>query len=78
MTRKVRPCKDTDASYALTEGTSDRAWEYKGQKSTPNGPFFGHALERSWPTIFGCTDVSIAERCTPVTPSDCQCLHGDA
>ncbi|GAA5952656.1 hypothetical protein JCM21900_006062 [Sporobolomyces salmonicolor] len=42
----------------------------------PSNPYLGHALERSWPVIFNCTDPNIASRC----PDDrydkeaCQCL----
>ncbi|GAA5859722.1 hypothetical protein JCM1840_006425 [Sporobolomyces johnsonii] len=42
----------------------------------PTNPYLGHALERSWPVIFNCTDPNIASRC----PDDrydkeaCQCF----
>ncbi|GAA5925299.1 hypothetical protein JCM3775_006417 [Rhodotorula graminis] len=41
----------------------------------PSNPFFGHALERSWPVIFNCTDPGVADRCgDDVYDKDaCQC-----
>ncbi|BGP12504.1 hypothetical protein JCM10213_006930 [Rhodosporidiobolus nylandii] len=29
----------------------------------PSNPYLGHALERSWPVIFNCTDPRIADTC---------------
>lgn len=39
-------------------------------------PALGHALERSWPVIMGCTDAGIAERCGEGTYDKevCQCF----
>jgi len=43
---------------------------------TQSNPFFGHALERSWPVIFGCTDPKIAEQCPDNVFDEerCQCF----
>lgn len=42
----------------------------------PANPALGHALERSWPTIFGCVDPGIADRCDEGTYDKevCQCF----
>ncbi|ORY69277.1 hypothetical protein BCR35DRAFT_269785 [Leucosporidium creatinivorum] len=42
----------------------------------PSNPFLGHALERSWPTIFNCTDPRIADLCKDDTydKENCQCF----
>ncbi|KIM81613.1 hypothetical protein PILCRDRAFT_821385 [Piloderma croceum F 1598] len=59
----------------IYDDPEDYHWEYKGQKSSPSSPFFGHVLERSWPTIFRCTDPGIADNCSSHNPHSCQCLH---
>ena len=33
----------------------------------------GHALERSWPTIFDCTDPTISQTCGEGSGPTCQC-----
>jgi hypothetical protein len=54
-------------------------WKYHGEPG-PSNPYLGHALERSWPTIFGCLDPHIADNCgdddtMPDVPDvTCQCL----
>ncbi|GAA6035894.1 hypothetical protein JCM8097_005150 [Rhodosporidiobolus ruineniae] len=41
----------------------------------PAAPFLGHALERSWPVIFNCTDPKLADRCPDeVYDKGCQCM----
>ncbi|POW13014.1 hypothetical protein PSTT_04026 [Puccinia striiformis] len=51
---------------------SEGGWlKWKGATDTgpatnptgPQAPFLGHALERSWPVIFGCTNPDIAASC---------------
>jgi hypothetical protein len=39
-------------------------------------PYLGHALERSWPIIFGCDDPSIADTCHDDNHNvtGCQCF----
>ena len=42
-----------------------------------SNPALGHHLERSWPTLFGCTDTSLPASCEddgPVSKEGCQCL----
>ncbi|WAR60630.1 hypothetical protein PtB15_9B569 [Puccinia triticina] len=41
----------------------------------PRAPFLGHALERSWPVVFGCSDPAVAEACTDDVNDKalCQC-----
>ena len=36
----------------------------------------GHALERSWPAIFNCTDLTIIDSCSTNRPELCQCKDG--
>ncbi|KAH9448034.1 hypothetical protein Pst134EB_022021 [Puccinia striiformis f. sp. tritici] len=64
---------------------SEGGWlKWKGATDTgpatnptgPQAPFLGHALERSWPVIFGCTNPDIAASC-PDEINDklnCQCF----
>ncbi|WWC71206.1 uncharacterized protein I206_105159 [Kwoniella pini CBS 10737] len=43
----------------------------------PSNPTLGHALERSWPMIFNCTDPLIEKQCDEnVQNSHCQCTDG--
>ncbi|GAA5873382.1 hypothetical protein JCM3774_000767 [Rhodotorula dairenensis] len=44
----------------------------------PSNPAFGHAVERAWPFIFGCTDARLVETCPDEEsdPTKCQCLDG--
>lgn len=43
----------------------------------PSNPYFGHAMERAWPTIFGCTDPSISDTCggENYNITGCQCCE---
>ncbi|EDR15324.1 uncharacterized protein LACBIDRAFT_301450 [Laccaria bicolor S238N-H82] len=59
----------------IYDDAGDKEWEWSGSKSSPSSPFFGHALERSWPTIFGCVDVLVSRRCSLSSPESCQCTH---
>jgi len=59
----------------IYEDAEDQAWEYRGHKSSPSSPFFGHAVERSWPVIFNCTDPTIADSCSAENSVSCQCVH---
>ncbi|KAG0146758.1 hypothetical protein CROQUDRAFT_500119 [Cronartium quercuum f. sp. fusiforme G11] len=45
-------------------------------KRGPSSPFLGHALERSWPIIFGCDDPALAEICPDevIDIEKCQCF----
>lgn len=62
---------------------SEGEWfKWKGnadpEAKTPNdpvNPFLGHALERSWPVIFGCEDPGVADRCFDESTDAraCQC-----
>ncbi|GAA5861195.1 hypothetical protein JCM8547_008515 [Rhodosporidiobolus lusitaniae] len=57
--------------WLYTEGAH---FNWHGTMSRAN-PYLGHALERSWPVIFNCTDPKLADRC----PDDrydntCQCF----
>ncbi|EGG07605.1 uncharacterized protein MELLADRAFT_35443 [Melampsora larici-populina 98AG31] len=64
----------SEGSWFTWKGSTDQ-----GPASNPKGPvspFFGHALERSWPLIFGCVDPSIAEICSDevIDSEKCQCF----
>lgn len=56
-------------------------WAYHGEMGTSN-PFLGHAMERSWPLIFGCNNASIVDDCQKIPEKEqtkplrenCQCL----
>nr|XP_019045123.1 hypothetical protein I302_07039 [Kwoniella bestiolae CBS 10118]OCF24053.1 hypothetical protein I302_07039 [Kwoniella bestiolae CBS 10118] len=50
-------------------------WIYKEGwwNNEPSNPTLGHALERSWPMIFNCTDGTIA-KCEEGHDHHCQCL----
>ncbi|GAA93548.1 uncharacterized protein L969DRAFT_104572 [Mixia osmundae IAM 14324] len=50
-------------------------WSYWGGPISPSNPLFGHALERSWPAIFNCSDATIASQCNDKSadPELCQC-----
>lgn len=43
----------------------------------PTNPYFGHAMERAWPTIFGCTDPNISNTCggENYNITGCQCCE---
>ncbi|BGP36467.1 hypothetical protein JCM10449v2_000368 [Rhodotorula kratochvilovae] len=58
--------------WTHTEGAS---FEWGGTMG-PSNPFLGHALERSWPAIFNCTDPGIADRCGDEVydKEACQCF----
>ncbi|TNY23199.1 hypothetical protein DMC30DRAFT_347763 [Rhodotorula diobovata] len=60
-----------EAHWLLGEG-KDFEW---GAAMGPSNPFFGHALERSWPVIFNCTDPTMADRCGDdvYDKAACQC-----
>ncbi|KAH8915670.1 hypothetical protein BT69DRAFT_862241 [Atractiella rhizophila] len=55
-------------------------WKYHGEPG-PTNPYLGHAVERSWPTIFNCIDPTMAERCFDsdwiARRRDCQCYDVD-
>ncbi|GAA5987778.1 hypothetical protein JCM10908_007211 [Rhodotorula pacifica] len=42
----------------------------------PSNPAFGHAVERSWPFIFGCADAKLVETCPDEEsdPDKCHCF----
>ncbi|KAJ3192356.1 hypothetical protein HK101_006699 [Irineochytrium annulatum] len=40
---------------------------------TASNPVFGHAVERSWSFIFGCSDLSMVDRCPWAGSLMCQC-----
>ncbi|WWC90332.1 uncharacterized protein L201_005265 [Kwoniella dendrophila CBS 6074] len=51
-------------------------WIYKEGwwNNEPSNPTLGHALERSWPMIFNCTDPTKVETCKEEGPTGlCQC-----
>ncbi|POY76391.1 hypothetical protein BMF94_0589 [Rhodotorula taiwanensis] len=66
--------------WVYAEGADSSMWikslpvQWRGNMSSTN-PFLGHALERSWPLIFNCTDPSLAQRCGDNTfdKDGCQC-----
>lgn len=49
-------------------------WKEGWWNSKPSNPTLGHALERSWPVIFDCTDYTKAETCGEGHDKTCQCL----
>ncbi|KAK6911058.1 hypothetical protein L486_05311 [Kwoniella mangroviensis CBS 10435] len=53
-------------------------WIYKEGwwDNEPSNPTLGHALERSWPMIFNCTDATRADTCDEEEGhgASCQCL----
>ncbi|WRT68769.1 uncharacterized protein IL334_005749 [Kwoniella shivajii] len=50
-------------------------WKEGWWNNEPTNPTLGHALERSWPMIFGCTDPSLEKSCEEAVPgTSCQCL----
>ncbi|KAK4690018.1 hypothetical protein P7C73_g83, partial [Tremellales sp. Uapishka_1] len=49
-------------------------WSEGWHNNVPSNPTLGHALERSWPIIFGCEDASIAATCGEGAGPTCQCL----
>lgn len=48
-------------------------WKEGWGNNEPSNPTLGHALERTWPVIFDCTDIKIAETCHDGHGSTCQC-----
>ncbi|GAA94293.1 uncharacterized protein L969DRAFT_97384 [Mixia osmundae IAM 14324] len=69
----------------LSQVTADHAspdiqvppwWDHK--KGDPSDPWFGHAVERAWPIIFGCDEYQIAFDCDfeASDPALCACYDG--
>ncbi|GAA6026611.1 hypothetical protein JCM8202_000096, partial [Rhodotorula sphaerocarpa] len=71
--RKLLDLLEAPPGHWVYEEGADFEWH--GQMTTSN-PFLGHAVERSWPLIFGCNDLDLVRRCKDNTyDSDvCQCL----
>ncbi|KAK9894747.1 hypothetical protein P389DRAFT_173903 [Cystobasidium minutum MCA 4210] len=64
---------ESDASHWIhQEGTW---WKYHGEPG-PSNPYFGHAMERAWPTIFGCSNPDISDTCAGenYNITGCQCF----
>lgn len=49
-------------------------WKEGWWNNQPSNPTLGHALERSWPVIFDCTNYRKAETCGEGHDSTCQCV----
>ncbi|KAK1922861.1 hypothetical protein DB88DRAFT_492975 [Papiliotrema laurentii] len=48
-------------------------WREGWGNNKPSDPTLGHALERSWPTIFDCTDPTMSQTCGEGSGPTCQC-----
>ncbi|KAK9893939.1 hypothetical protein P389DRAFT_163718 [Cystobasidium minutum MCA 4210] len=63
---------EADADHWIyQEGLS---WRWKGD---PSNPYFGHAMERAWPIIFGCADPDMSDTCAGenYNLTGCQCCE---
>ncbi|WWD15616.1 hypothetical protein CI109_100038 [Kwoniella shandongensis] len=50
-------------------------WKEGWHNNEPSNPTLGHALERTWPVVFGCTDANIEAACGGEGATNvCQCL----
>ncbi|EIW69005.1 hypothetical protein TREMEDRAFT_73995 [Tremella mesenterica DSM 1558] len=49
-------------------------WTEGWHNNEPSNPTLGHALERSWPLIFGCEDAKMAETCGEGHGPTCTCF----
>ncbi|KAK8870091.1 hypothetical protein IAR55_000661 [Kwoniella newhampshirensis] len=50
-------------------------WKEGWHNDEPSNPTLGHALERSWPVVFGCTDAGVEKTCGGEGVTElCQCL----
>ncbi|KAJ9120035.1 hypothetical protein QFC22_002932 [Naganishia vaughanmartiniae] len=65
---------EDDAAYATTR--KEWIWKEGWWNSEESNPTLGHALERSWPAVFQCSDLRLAEKCqreAEIDPAFCQC-----
>ncbi|GAA5837346.1 hypothetical protein JCM9279_005659 [Rhodotorula babjevae] len=69
---RVQALLEAPEGHWLGEEGASFGW---GGEMGPSNPFFGHALERSWPVIFNCTDPGVADRCGDdvYDKAACQC-----
>ncbi|KAH8090816.1 hypothetical protein HD553DRAFT_354510, partial [Filobasidium floriforme] len=49
-------------------------WDEGWWNNSPDNPTLGHALERSWPAVFGCSDLKLALECKDESGSHCMCM----
>ncbi|POY71170.1 hypothetical protein BMF94_5480 [Rhodotorula taiwanensis] len=70
--RRLLDLLEAPAGHWIYEEGTDFKW--RGEMSRSN-PFLGHAVERSWPIIFNCTDPTLARRCgdNTIDKDGCQC-----
>ncbi|WVF67721.1 hypothetical protein IAT40_002480 [Kwoniella sp. CBS 6097] len=79
MVSRQRILENQQRAYAnikakFHEPTDHWIWKEGWWNNEPSNPTLGHALERSWPMIFNCTDASMAETCGEGHGATCQCL----
>jgi len=55
-------------------GSDHWIWREGWWNNEPANPTLGHALERTWPVIFDCSDGSVALSCGEGHGPTCQCL----